>query len=112
MVVEERDKAVAELETGEWVGPKVINDVDKLGRPVSRLTEEHLEPPSVADTKMDETIWGEWTEKHLRLEREQRIRVKREKARATRFEEQQEKKKRVNRISDDDVFEKAQTKLF
>ncbi len=104
-VVEERDKAVAGVEEGEWTGPRVVDGVDKLGRPVRRLTEEHLEPQQTSQA--EEEIWADWTLRYLRTEREKQIRSRREKSRAERFQKESERRTRINRISDGDVFEKA-----
>ncbi len=102
MVIEERDKAVCELERGEWIGPKEEDAIDRLGRPVRRLTEEHIDPPPIRDE--NESMFGDWTTKLLRLEREKRIRARREEDRMKRFENERERRKRVYQINEDQVF--------
>lgn len=102
-VVEERDKAVSEVERGAWVGPRVVDGVDKLGRPVSRLEEEHLEPQTPNDA--DDLIWSDWTLRYLRAEREQKIREKREEARKEKYETESQRRRRIDRISANDFFE-------
>ncbi|VDM02900.1 unnamed protein product, partial [Schistocephalus solidus] len=110
-VVEERDRAICELERGEWVGPKEVEAVDQLGRPVTRLTEEHLEPQVAGRSSQaeDEKMWGAWTLRYLRREREKQLRAQREAARVQRFERLQAWRRRVMNISDEDTFERPQT---
>lgn len=102
-VIEERDKAISEVEQGEWVGPKEVDGVDKLGRPIRRLTEEHLEPQEAKDTEED--MWSAWTVYYLRAEREKRIRKCRERARLERFEKEFARRKRIFKISEADSFD-------
>ncbi|KAK4469574.1 hypothetical protein MN116_007113 [Schistosoma mekongi] len=86
MVVEERNRADDELEKGEWVGPKVVEAVDQLGRSVQTLTSEHFSPkviPSYAQS--DESMWSEKTVNLLRLEREKHIVRRRERQRRQRY---------------------------
>ncbi|KAL5966796.1 39S ribosomal protein L47 mitochondrial [Taenia solium] len=106
-VVEERDKAICELERGEWVGPREVEGVDKLGRPVRRLTEEHLAPQ--ASTDAEEEMWSAWTLRYLRAEREKAIRARRESERAERFKSEFGRRRRVFKISDEDLFERRHT---
>ncbi|CDS39983.1 39S ribosomal protein L47 mitochondrial [Echinococcus multilocularis] len=103
-VIEERDKAICELERGEWVGPREVDGVDKLGRPVRRLSEEHLEPQ--ASTDAEEEMWSAWTLRYLRAEREKEIRDRRERDRAERFKSEFDRRKRIFKISDVDSFER------
>ena len=102
-VIEERDKAICEVERGEWVGPKVVDGVDKLGRPVKRLTEEHLEPQPANDA--EEKMWSARTLDYLRAEREKRIRLRRERERLQRFNSESARRRRIFRISEVDCFE-------
>lgn len=106
-VIEERDKAICELERGEWVGPREVEGVDKLGRPVRRLTEEHLEPQ--ASTDAEEEMWSAWTLRYLRAEREKEIRDRRESERDARFRSEFDRRRRVFKISDEDLFERCST---
>nr|CDS28811.1 39S ribosomal protein L47 mitochondrial [Hymenolepis microstoma] len=106
-VVEERDKAISEVEQGEWVGPKEVDGIDKLGRPCKRLTEEHLEPQEPKDTEED--MWSAWTLYYLRSEREKKIRERRERDRLGRFEKEVKKRKRILKISEEDSFERPVT---
>ncbi|KAM7541092.1 hypothetical protein Aperf_G00000022474 [Anoplocephala perfoliata] len=106
-VIEERDKAISEVEQGEWVGPKEVEGVDKLGRPVRRLTEEHLEPQEAKDAEED--MWSAWTLYYLRAEREKHIRERRERARLERFEKELARRKRIFKISEEDSFERPAT---
>ena len=103
-VIGERDKAICEVERGEWVGPQVVDGVDKLGRPVKRLTEEHLEPQSANNAEED--MWSAWTLRYLRAEREKNIRLLRERDRLERFTKELERRKRVFNIKDGDNFER------
>ncbi|CAH8611026.1 unnamed protein product [Dicrocoelium dendriticum] len=96
LVVEERNRAEADLEHGEWVGPTTAEGIDALGRPCSRLTSEHLEP-RVGDktAKADEQMWGEKTVELLRLEEET---YKSKDRKTTRSERVTQRKKRWNRL--------------
>ncbi|CAH8496644.1 unnamed protein product [Schistosoma intercalatum] len=86
MVVEERNRAEDELEKGEWVGPKVVESVDPLGRAVQTLTSEHLSPKVIpSHAQSDECMWSEKTVNLLRLEREKRIIRRREEQRRQRY---------------------------
>ncbi|VDD77426.1 unnamed protein product, partial [Mesocestoides corti] len=104
-VIEERDKAVCEVERGEWIGPREVDGVDKLGRPVRRLTEEHLEPQEPSNA--EEAMWSEWTLRYLRAEREKRIRSRRERARAERYKTEFDRRRRIFQISADHTFERV-----
>ncbi|VDM34253.1 unnamed protein product [Hydatigera taeniaeformis] len=106
-VIEERDKAICELERGEWVGPREVEGVDKLGRPVQRLTEEHLEPQTSTDA--EDEMFSTWTLRYLRAEREKAIRIRRESERAERFKSEFDRRRRVFKILDEDSFERRPT---
>ncbi|VDP90491.1 unnamed protein product [Echinostoma caproni] len=86
LVIEERNRAEAELENGEWIGPQVVDSLDVLGRPVKKLTSEH-EEPRCADrsAQADELMWSEKTVELLRLERERRATRRREHQRRERY---------------------------
>lgn len=43
-VIDERNKALSLLETGESPHPRWIDDIDEIGRPIRRLEEEFLIP--------------------------------------------------------------------
>ncbi|CAH8505844.1 unnamed protein product [Heterobilharzia americana] len=86
MVVEERNRAEDELERGEWIGPKVVEKVDPLGRAVATLTSEHFSPKVIkSNAESDEGMWSEKTLNLLRLERERHIVQRRERQRRQRY---------------------------
>lgn len=77
MVVEERNRALSELEEGRTSGPEVSWDYDLLGRPVECYTAEHVLPKHLdADyvDRRDRKMLGPRHTALLRLEREREIR--------------------------------------
>ncbi|KAA0199339.1 39S ribosomal protein L47 mitochondrial [Fasciolopsis buskii] len=100
-VIQERNRAEAELELGEWVGPKLVDDVDVLGRPVRRLTSEHAEPQRAdRSARADERMWGQKTVELLRLERERAAVRRREKRRRQLYASRAERWKKLDYLSD------------
>ncbi|KAF5396975.1 Mitochondrial ribosomal protein L47 [Paragonimus heterotremus] len=108
-VIEERNRASAELEQGEWIGPTVVHDVDALGRPCTRLTSEHTEP-RVADchtTRENEQMWGEKTVQLLRIEREKRLRSARDARLKERYARRKEQWDRLDFLDEKSIDNSA-----
>ncbi|KAF8561783.1 hypothetical protein P879_10853 [Paragonimus westermani] len=108
-VIEERNRASAELEQGEWIGPTVVHDVDALGRPCTRLTSEHTEP-RVADcdtARANERMWGEKTVQLLRLEREKRLRSARDARLKERYARRKEQWDRLDFLDEKSIENSA-----
>ena len=103
-VVEERNRAEAELEQGEWIGPTVVESVDVLGRPTKQLTSEHTEQ-RVADKRAssEELMWGEETVELLRLEREKKFTKQREGKRMERYKRRKERWEKLDYLGDENA---------
>lgn len=104
MVVQERNRAHAELEYGEFIGPKEVTTVDALGREVSVLTSEHLEPGLVSQEVLsNEAYWSDKTVHLLRLSREKSIRVRRERKRRERYASYMERWNKIDYLDKNSV---------
>ncbi|XP_064642877.1 large ribosomal subunit protein uL29m-like [Lineus longissimus] len=70
-VVAERNRAYNVLETGKTGEPELIEDVDVIGRPVTRLQKEHYIPKHMNNSFMKKyRLLGPWVYKYLQLWRE------------------------------------------
>nr|CAH8841245.1 unnamed protein product [Trichobilharzia regenti] len=108
MVVEERNRAVDELEKGEWIGPTVVEKVDQLGREVPTLTSEHFTPKVIKSyAESDESMWSQKTLKLLQLERERNIARKRERKRRERYFERLDHWKKIDYLDEKSIEKRA-----
>lgn len=105
-VVQERDRAVGELEAGTSPHPKETWRYDELGRAVRTIEEEHYLPRKRRLAGLD------WSVPYLRAEREQRIEAQRRarKARAKRQEED-DREQMLFRLEDEPVAAQKSEKL-